>query len=239
MSSPAGSPPRSTPTASVRCPRCGALNPSSADWCGQCLEPRARKATDVPPAPPPPSSGSRPSSLQPQGEHDPRGATATLDGGAGTWRCSVCESENPLQADQCGVCGASFARSMRPDQPTRVQRDPGKTALYSLFCPGAGHAYLGEWGQAVARFVLSAWVVTVALLSGLQGRSGVAWTTAILFGLIAFCLWLIAAHDAYREATGARSAVILKGRMIVYLVIALLVLMMILLVFGTLAANAG
>ena len=99
-------------------------------------------------------------------------------------------------------------------------------AMYSLFFPGAGHWYLGLKGAAIARGVLSSWVVFVAIAAGVAGSV----LMASLFGLTAFILWAVAAHDAYREATNQPGAVILKGKMFVYLVIALLLLMIALLV---------
>lgn len=98
--------------------------------------------------------------------------------------------------------------------------------MYSLFFPGAGHWYLGLKGAAIARGVLSSWVVFVAIAAGVAGSV----LMASLFGLTAFILWAVAAHDAYREATNQPGAVILKGKMFVYLVIALLLLMIALLV---------
>lgn len=61
--------------------------------------------------------------------------------------------------------------------------------------------------------------------------------TAILFGLMAFGLWIVDAHDSYREAAGHPSAAILKPRTMVYVVVGLLVLMMVLLIFGTISVN--
>lgn len=122
---------------------------------------------------------------------------------------------------------------MRPPKQG-PQRDPNTVALYSLFFPGAGHWYLDLRGQAVARAILSVWVVFVALLAGIQGSL----TLAVPFGAAAFGLWVVAAHDAYREARGESAAVILKGRMFMYVVLGLLLLMVVLLVGAGLRARA-
>jgi hypothetical protein len=216
------------------------LNPATAEWCGQCLEPRAKQRSEPPD---PPAAIARPQAVSGENRLTQTQTVAagamTVEEGEVMWRCAICDTENPLASEVCEACGSSFGMTMQQDVIERPQRDPNKVALYSLFCPGAGHAYLGEWGQAIARFVLSAWVIGVALLAALQGHTGLSFVTAAVFGLIALALWMVAAHDAYREAMHQQGAVILKGRMIVYLVMGLLMLMMVLLVFGTLAANSG
>lgn len=149
-----------------------------------------------------------------------------------TWRCSRCDSDNPLDAPTCAVCGMTFAESMNPPKE-RPERDPNTVALYSLFFPGAGHWYIDMRAQAVARGVLSVWVIFVALLSGIQGSL----MFAVPFGAAAFALWILAAHDSYREARGEATAVILKGRMFMFVVFGLLLLSFVLLVVAALQAR--
>ncbi len=153
-----------------------------------------------------------------------RGAFTVSEAGI-TWRCASCGTVNPIDVQVCAVCGVTFADLMNP-KPARVERDPNTVALYSLFFPGAGHWYLQMRGQAIARAVLSVWVVLVAVIGGVIGSRALA----IPFGIAAFALWILAAHDAYREAQGDSRAVILKGRSFVYLVMGLLMLMIVLLV---------
>jgi hypothetical protein len=142
-----------------------------------------------------------------------------------TWSCALCDTENPIDAAHCHVCGASFAETVRPAPAERPQRDPNAAALVSLFFPGAGHAYLGLWGQAVARAVTTAWVLVVILVGALQeGAAGSGFIPA-LFSLVAFALWIVAAHDAYREANSESQLVILKPRYFLYLVMGLLLLL--------------
>jgi hypothetical protein len=90
-----------------------------------------------------------------------------------------------------------------------------------LLCPGAGHAYLGLWGQAIARAVVSVWVGLVVLFAALQGGPG-ALPTILAFGAAAFCLWAVAAHDAYREAREESDATVLKSKHFLFLVLGLL-----------------
>ncbi len=141
------------------------------------------------------------------------------------WTCALCETENPIDAAQCRACGASFAETVRPPAPERAPRDPNTAAMVSLFFPGAGHAYVGLWGQAVARAVTTAWVVVVVLIAALQGGIAGSGMIPILFSLVAFALWILAAHDAYREARLEPHLVILKTRYFLYLVMGLLLLL--------------
>lgn len=152
------------------------------------------------------------------------------------WTCSRCEAENPLDRQICAVCGTTFAEVVRPPEE-RAERDPGMAAMVSLFFPGAGHGYLGMWGQAVARAVLSLWVLFVVLISILQrGQSGSA-LIGVVFGLAATALWAASAHDAYREARHETNQVLLKGKVFLYLVLGLLVLLLILLTSSGLRAR--
>lgn len=244
-----------------RCPHCGGSNPVNAEWCGQChqrfVEPEPEPVPETPPVvaaavqgaegdvavageaiaaeasgapgvlgPPPPTAavGTR------------HGSFTVREQGV-VWTCDRCDNENPLDSPVCAVCGTSFAEVMRPPVE-RVERDPGTAAMISLFFPGAGHGYLGMWGQAIARGVLSLWVLFVVLVSVLQRGAG-STLIAVTFGLAAFALWAIAAHDAYREAQHQESAVLLKGKVFLYLVLGLLALLMVLLVSAGLSGRSG
>lgn len=142
------------------------------------------------------------------------------------WTCPRCETQNPLDVQACTVCGTTFAEAVKGPEPERPQRDPGTAALVSLFLPGAGHGYLGLWPQAVARAVISAWVVLTALLGAIQGTIPIT----LVFGLAAVALWVLAAHDAYREAQGDPASAILKGRLFMYVVMGLLGMLFVMLV---------
>jgi hypothetical protein len=153
------------------------------------------------------------------------------------WVCTNCETENALDAPFCSVCGTTFADVIRP-KVARPTRDPGMAALLSLFFPGAGHAYLGMWGQAAARAIINIWAFVVVLISALtKGQSG-ARTIAIVFSFVSLMLWVITAHDAYREASLQPGQVILKGRTFLYVVMGVLALLMILLFSSGLKAGS-
>ncbi|MGH2821034.1 MAG: zinc finger Ran-binding domain-containing protein, partial [Actinomycetota bacterium] len=153
---------------------------------------------------------------------EPRGGAFKLEGERMLWSCRLCGEDNELRATACAVCGAAFAETITPPEPRTITRDPGTVTLVSLFFPGAGHGYLGLWGQAVARGVTSLWVALMALMLAVQRGPGSA--GAVLFTLISFGLWMVSAHDAYREATLDRRSVLLKDRGFMYLVLGLLLL---------------
>ena len=151
------------------------------------------------------------------------------------WTCKSCDTENPLALQACSVCGTQFANTLRDEPTERVERDPGTVAMFSLFMPGAGHAYMGMWGQAIARGILQIWVLFTTLMGALQkGGSSVI---VLVFGIASVALWVLAAHDAYREATHEPKAVILKGRAFMYLVLGLLMLLIVLLMGAGLKAT--
>ncbi len=241
-----------------RCSHCGGLNAVTADWCGQCLERFTPKPAPVDAAPPAPVEGQflapqapgstltapQPSNAEATSTEPPPAAAVGTTRGAFTvrehgvvWTCSRCDTENPLDSQICSVCGTSFAEVVRP-KVERPERDPGTAALVSLFLPGAGHGYLGLWGQAVARAVLSLWVIFVVVISLLQrGQAGSTLISGV-FGLAATGLWAVAAHDAYREARNEQSLVLLKGKGFLYVVLGLLVLLLVLLMSSGLRARA-
>jgi hypothetical protein len=146
-----------------------------------------------------------------------------IKGRAITWTCSRCDTVNGFERNVCDVCGATFAEILKEPDEKKPQRDPNTVALVSLFFPGAGHAYLGMWGQAVARGVISLWVVATAIFAAAQGATQ-SLIIAVVFGLMSFGLWAVSAHDAYREARGEKSSVLLRDKMFLYVVLGLLLL---------------
>ena len=244
-----------------RCPHCGGLNPVNADWCGQCLERFTPKPAPAPVAVAPPpvdepavdidallsgitaeaTSEKEEAPPRPAAPPPPAAAVGTTHGSftvrkhGVVWTCSRCDTENPLDQQVCSVCGTTFAEVVRPKEE-RPERDPGMAAMASLFFPGAGHGYLGLWGQAIARGVLHAWVLFVVLIAVLQRGPG-SGSVGIVFGLAATGLWGVSAHDAYREARHESNQVLLKGKVFLYLVLGLLVLLLVLLMSSGLRAR--
>jgi hypothetical protein len=180
-------------------------------------------ASDPAAAPPPETVGTE------------RGAFRVTPAGI-VWVCAACQNENALAEQICPVCGAAFADTVREPGQERPERDPGTTAMVSLFFPGAGHAYLGMWGQAIARGILSLWAigvfVTAALSKGTPSR-----LITPTFAFVAFALWVIAAHDAMREASRQPSLVLMKPRYFLYVVMGLLMVLFVLLMVGFVGAQ--
>lgn len=207
------------------CPNCGAANPETAEWCSLCLERFADREPLTQSTQPAASSSDSTGALQ----------TATAKPSVDTsafevtengirWVCATCGTPNGLDEPACQACGSTFADTVRP-KPQRAQGDPGKAALFSLFYPGAGHAYLGMWGQAVARAVLSSWVVLVTIVGMLDRDVPGSLGMAAVFGIVSLVLWLVAANDAYREATDEPDKVVLRGRRYLYVVLGLMMML--------------
>lgn len=233
-----------------KCPNCGAKNPASAEWCSLCLErfvvPVAVEASKPEPSVPPSMADPEiASELRAISTDEPKpvpDAAVGLERGAFKvseegirWQCSVCDHVNELHALHCAVCGTPFAAAVKPKEE-RPQRDPGTVAMFSLFFPGAGHAYLGLWPQAITRGVLQFWVLIVVVFGLVWDVPGSA-LLAGAFGLVAFALWLIAAHDAFREARDESRQVLLKGRMFLWLTLGLLAFLFSMLVFSGVGAR--
>ena len=234
------------------------MNSVDAEWCGMCLRRFPPRDVMVDPIESPadillsdqPVSALTSEVATPDTEAETKQGPATdrslqpKKSGAFTvteagisWTCNQCETKNPLEAQYCSVCGTTFAEVVRP-KPERPPRDPNLAALLSLFFPGAGHAYVGLIGQAVARGVISVWVVSVVILSIVAGGKSGSNSLAIVFGVVATMLWMLAAHDAYREARGESAMVLLKGKFFLYLVLGLLMLLFAMLVGAGLSARA-
>ena len=232
-----------------RCPHCGASNPESAEWCSLCLErfrdPEPEPETEPAPVPAPagaPTPGGTAAqeatpgtATAPRPSTDP-GAFRVTDEGI-QWICPTCGTTNDIDLIACEVCGTTFAETMR-SKPERPVRDPAKAALFSLFFPGAGHAYLGMWGQAVARAVLSLWVLLVAVVGLLDKKVPGSLIMALLFGLAALGLWLVAAHDAFREASDDSGGALLRGKRFLYVVLGLMALLFVAMLVALLTARS-
>ena len=231
----------------MRCPHCGGLNPRDAQWCGQCLasfaaepvlvgravgaaEPQPEVSAPAPPLPeiaagssgPPATTNGNGSGSGIARDGLPENFKVTETGI--TWVCRMCETENPLAVSTCSVCTSTFAQTLKEPDEGVIKRDPGTVTLMSLFFPGAGHAYLGLWPQALARGVIGALVVLVTILGAIAPGSS-SRPLATVFFMVSFGWWVLSAHDAYREATGRRYAVILKDRGFLFVVLGILLLL--------------
>ena len=171
----------------VRCPRCGAGNPSDAEWCGQCLErfgaPDAR-ASDATVATP----------------------EVARDGGSLTWTCPACEATNPIDSGACGRCGSAFTSFFAQPQKVAVRSMPsGRAVALSAVLPGLGHWALGRAGAGVARAILYVWTLGLSILllarPPVAGRAVVR-MVGIVFVLSAAGVWLVSMLETMRLGDG-------------------------------------
>jgi hypothetical protein len=188
-----------------RCPSCGALVSAGAEWCGQCFA-RLDVARSAPAA----GTGAPGPVAKP-------GAIA-----ASTWRCPTCGTSNDLEADACQSCGTPFGRLFEePDLAPSVS--PVAAAAWSVALPGLGHWFAGRRAEAVARFVLAAWVggMLAVLLASRGGRQGLGPLGGLvaLFAVAAVALWVEAAVDARRAVEG--TAPLVSSRAMLWAAVAL------------------
>jgi uncharacterized membrane protein (GlpM family) len=184
-----------------RCPRCGALVAADAEWCGQCLSPLLEAAPAAGPAGPGTTAVATASRFE---------RAADGQGPLSAWRCPTCDAANGLEVHACRICGTPFSRLFEgPMSPPAVS--PDAAAAWSLLLPGLGHWFAGRRPEAVARFVLAAWVggMLVVLLAsrGREDGFGMAGGLVGLFAVAAFALWAEAAIDARRAVSGLRPVV--------------------------------
>ena len=188
-----------------RCPDCGALAASDAEWCGQCLRSLAEPLSvdPVPELEPvsEPAGGLR-NTAQTPAAAEPEGPTTPA-----TWPCPTCGNANPLALDACAVCGTTFASLMRQDEaPPRI--DPKEALSASLLFPGLGHRKIGRGLDGLARGVLFVVLVSMAGTVFFAGVSSTA--TFGVFALFlgsALAVYLGTAWEAFHMAGGGGALV--------------------------------
>lgn len=202
------------------CSHCGARNPAEAEWCGQCFahledetdpgltpvaEPisaltEAEIKTAVPEAP-------TPTTEEPAIEVEP-----PTEGKR--WVCTVCETPNALEDQNCSACGTSIFTAFGAEDEERSDADPQKALLRSALFPGFGHGYAGHGvlGSAIGGLMLMALGFGIAMAVTGAGRFG--WPLILL----AIAVWVVAAIDAVRIASGQAGTILLRPRVITALV---------------------
>jgi ribosomal protein L40E len=171
----------------MKCSTCGAPNPEGAQWCTICLTSFVKKEP-----PPLPSPSPAPAALDP----------VVREGEALTWRCSRCDSTNPIEVNSCPVCGASFFETFGPAETATktipANRDPRVAAALSML-PGAGHLYLGLIAEGVTRLIFAIWWWATAIF--LKSSTPILVMVRIVYLLATLSLIALSALDAYRAAT--------------------------------------
>lgn len=204
----------------VRCPRCGAGNPSDAEWCGQCL---GRFGA-------PDAQASDADAARPE---------VSREGDSLTWTCPACDAVNPIEAGSCARCGSAFTSFFaQPEKPSLQPASSGRAIALSVLLPGLGHLSFGRAGAGAARGVLYVWSVGLSILllarPPAAGRAVVR-TVGVVFVLSAAGVWLISMLETMRLAEGDERPV-LPPRALTWLTAALSLV----LIFGLLgAALAG
>jgi len=189
-----------------RCPTCGALASTDAEWCGQCFAPldRAAPQTEAGPTGVGDASAARGSTGSPAAVGTAGGAIEA-EGGTLAWTCPVCRTRNPIEANECSTCGTPFGRLLaEPEAPPEIE--PQTAAMWSMLWPGLGHWKLGRRTDAVARFAMFAWAFGALLILVVSrfGKGGLG-PTFPLFALFlgaSLMIYVVSAIDAYRLAAG-------------------------------------
>ena len=215
------------------CSECGARNPAEVAWCGQCFASLA--ADDQPP-----QGQSAPAQSTEDGvshavavetdETMPTGEAGSTGEGAG-WVCTMCETFNPLEAQQCAACGTSIYKSFGAEDDERPDADPQKALMRSIMFPGLGHTYAGQGllGAALVGLTLMALGFGIALVA--SGRIGLGWPLILL----AIVIWVAAALDSVRIARGDTEGMVLRPRVVT----ALVGIVMAVLIIGALTAQGS
>jgi ribosomal protein L40E len=222
-------------TGERRCPICGALVSSDAEWCGQCFSqlerPGARTETDGPATSPPTGTAG------PRAIRGTSGGAIEVQGGTLAWTCPVCEHRNPIEANACSACGTPFGRLLsEPEAAPDIE--PQAAAVWSMLWPGLGHWKLGRRADAVARGAMFAWAfgALMVVLVSRFGRGGLG-PTFPLFALFlgaSLMIYVVSAVDAYRLAAG--DAPLMGSRTLLWTSAGLVFLSVVIATFVTLPA---
>lgn len=202
----------------VICGQCGARNSTGIEWCGQCFAALAGEAGPGPATPTtdePAAAADTPVS-GPAVEVPTRIADAEAPPVAkpGTWVCTVCDTANPLDDQQCSACGTSIFTVFGAEEEEQKEVDPQRALLRSIMFPGLGHAIAGQGllGSAIGGLTLMALGFGIALAATQAGSFG--WPLLLL----ALGIWVAAAFDAFRIASGGTDIIFLRPRVVTALV---------------------
>lgn len=153
------------------------------------------------------------------------------------WACPACATENPIDSPLCSACGTPF-RHVLEAPPEKIDVDPGRAAMFSLFFPGVGHYLIGRRGEGIARGV----VFTFALLTGLVSLGAVTRGSGGLYTLLmllafgaAAAIYVVSTLDAGRAANGEQQ--LLPSRVLMYGGIGLMLASLAVVVIGAMGAR--
>lgn len=158
----------------MRCPGCGAANPDTATFCGQCYDRFDADAdADAPADAPASAAWAATSSVAPpasasdaRAAEEPADVGSPTDGGAPplrpvavgrfaaaaeglSWRCcALCETSHPLGVFVCTVCGAKMDAEAADAADGPV--DWARARRLEAAVPGLGHLGTGHSGMGAA-----------------------------------------------------------------------------------------
>ncbi len=153
------------------------------------------------------------------------------------WACPTCATENPIDNPICSACGTPF-RQVLQEPEDKIEVDPGRAAMFSLFFPGVGHFLVGRRGEGIARGV----VFTFAMLTGLvslgavtRGSGGLYLMLMLLSLGAAAAIYVVSTLDAGRAANGEPP--LLPSRVLMYGGIGLMLASLAVVVIGAMGAR--
>lgn len=202
----------------MRCPGCGALNPDTAAWCGQCYQDLAVAPTQG--SPPPDGPAAVPAGAG-------RGRDVREVDGRLEWRCRACDSWNALEAPDCGGCGAprtGFGEFGRP--PVHSGRAWPSSWLLGLtvVAPGLGHILAGRLGTGLARLTLTLVWLTGAI--GIIGAADAVPFAGVVLIMGVAAVWVASILDM-RLLLAGEPAQTLDARRLLWLVVGVTVVLLV------------
>ena len=223
----------------MRCPDCGASNPDTARWCGQCYASFApEQAEAAEPLGRSGGLGQQPNpSEQPTPLVDEPAVAPPADVAAEAvsstgfrrvgedveWECSTCGQFNSIDHLACAVCGTSVAA--RYEQPEAAAEPVNWNAVLALsvVLPGTGHYVAGRPGAGLARGLLYVvWLTGGLLLLITAGATATLPAVPLLLG--ALVIWAGTLVDLVNLQRGGRE--LLGGRVLLWLVVGVTVLLL-------------
>lgn len=146
------------------------------------------------------------------------------------WECPACQTENPIEAVTCRVCGTPFARLLEEERRGPAL-DPGRAVSRSLLFPGLGHAAAGRGAEGLARAVVFGYTLAI-VITVLVMRSGEGFGPFLPLVLISvaagIALYALSAVDAGRLARGEQQ--VLSSRAMLYGAVGLMLVTIVILV---------
>ncbi len=124
-------------------------------------------------------------------------------------RCNYCDAVNPIEANECSVCGADFFAALRePEEEKRVE--PTKALIWGLI-PGGGFLAMGKRARFVGHLALVLWLIGLSLmLFKLSPRT--LFLFKATFAFMAAGVWAASAIDANRRASGVEETLLTGKR---------------------------